>query len=191
MITMLICGFGRCGSSLAMQMLAAGGMPTTGLYPGFEDEAVMATMKARAAFYRANAGRAIKVLDPHLYPIPGGLEYRAVWLDREPREQAKSIVKWAGAMLGHGVHAPRGRAKAIERGLQRDRAKAIDQVKSVTRDILFLTFEQLVEGPASAAKALAVHAGVPMDEAAMAKVVRTRGTDCLGYLLESELLEDR
>lgn len=32
----LVCGFGRCGSSLVMQMLDVGGLPVVGSFPDYE-----------------------------------------------------------------------------------------------------------------------------------------------------------
>ena len=38
--TVFVCGHGRCGSSMVMQMLDAGGFPCFGEYPAYEPEEV-------------------------------------------------------------------------------------------------------------------------------------------------------
>ena len=61
----VVTGFGRCGSSLAMRMLCAGGMPvTTDNRDSFEDERVM-RLPGDTRWLRECEGRALKVLDPY------------------------------------------------------------------------------------------------------------------------------
>ena len=90
----LVVGLGRCGSSLTMQMLAAGGMPVHGKAPTYEVEEAMVGRMDRA-WLAAQRG-AIKVLEPKRMPSlvldhPGNA---IIWLDRDPDQQAKSQAKF-------------------------------------------------------------------------------------------------
>ena len=91
MIT-IVSGFGRCGSSLVMQMLEAGGMPCSGEYPAFEDEAgnlLLADMLS-LDYMQTLEGKAVKLLDPHRGKIPKGPEYHVLGCSRDYGEQARS-----------------------------------------------------------------------------------------------------
>ena len=190
MKTLLVCGLGRCGTSLIMQMLHAGGFPTTGEWPGFEDTTSTAEMSIRARFFRGNQGKAIKVLDPHLNQPPGGLEYRAIWLDRDPAAQARSVVKFAEAMSPGVVLANRAHARGMEASLRRDRTPAMLAVSRLTSEILFLNFETILARPLLVAQQIEAFNPALMDTRKMARQVRARHPDCLPYFLETILLAE-
>jgi len=84
----LVAGFGRCGSSLVMQMIHSVGGPTAGSYPMFE------TGNRNIC---VPDGFSVKILEPLVIGIPKG-EYRTVWMDRDATEQAKSEVKFLRSM---------------------------------------------------------------------------------------------
>src|SRR5271163_1780808 len=81
----VVTGFGRCGSSLVMQMLHAAGFPVTGEYPSFECE------EYHFGGVAPPAG-ASKILNLDCEAPPGG-PYRWIWLDRNPAQQVKSQAK--------------------------------------------------------------------------------------------------
>lgn len=88
-----VCGFGRCGSSMTMQMLAAGGLPpVSGSSPG-----ALELTDIRRAWHVRLPGRAVKLLEsiarPDLGIPPCRTGWRFVWLDRDPVQQAWSQVK--------------------------------------------------------------------------------------------------
>ena len=173
----IVAGFGRCGSSLVMQMLHAAGFPVTGEYPSFECE------EYNAGGMPPPAG-ASKVLNLEYNPPPGG-PYRWVWLDRSPAQQAKSQAKMLRE-LG-GVRVSRKFVRALACGYGPGRRASFEVMRRLGGPILVLSFEQLVLDPRGAAEQLAAftgcdHAGV------MAGVVRKRKPECLPDLLEVHLL---
>ena len=121
MSILLVCGFGHCGSSLVMQMLAAGGHPVTGTWPDFEGS--KAASASSAAEWRAMDGRAVKVLDLHERPLPRGLAGRAVWLDRDPTQQALSQAKFLRWTMG--IALDRHARRALAQSYRADRPAAI------------------------------------------------------------------
>lgn len=170
----VICGFGRCGSSLAMQMLAAGGMPVVGDWPDYESPSAMRLTRELAEVY---AGRAMKLLDPHVYPLPRGPRYRAVWLDRDPRQQALSQIKFLRGMAGVKFRA--GALKRMIRGFREDRPKALAGLRESGVEMLAtLSFEDLLADPLAAAVDLAAAAGQVLDVSAMADCVLPRDPTC-------------
>lgn len=191
----IVAGFGRCGSSLVMQMLAAGGMPTPySKYPSYEIDYAHTKVLMSAL-----QGGAIKVLDPHINRPPVGFEYRWIWLDRDPVQQAKSMAKfWKAAM----VDAPSGlppmseftgdQIAKLAEAFRRDRPRANGVMLKYTQcsGILKLRFEAILHDPVWAVHLLKGFCSGPMlDEVAMAAQVRPRGPECLPYLLELEQLE--
>lgn len=173
----IVAGFGRCGSSLVMQMLDAGGFPVTGEYPSFECEAYNAGGQPPPA-------GASKILDLHLNPPPGG-PYRWIWLDRNRNEQAKSQTKFLKLLCG--VRVSRAEVRTIAGSYQRDRTTCFAVMGRLGGEILLLTFEELVTNPASAAGRIGAFVG-GADHAKMVAVVRDRPPGCLPHLMEIELI---
>jgi hypothetical protein len=190
----IVAGFGRCGSSLVMQMLAAGGMPTP--YSSFPSyEIVDKTKILIPTLY----GGAVKVLDPHINRPPMGPEYRWIWLDRDPMEQARSMAKfWKAAMMDAPTGLPEmpefgpDQIDKLAQAFKRDRPRAYGVMLKYTQTsgILKLKFEAILHDPAWAAHLLKGFCpGSVLDENAMAAQVIPRGPECLPYMLELEQLQ--
>jgi len=185
----IVAGFGRCGSSLVMQMLAAGGMPTPySEYPSYETDFPHTRVAIHALF-----GGAIKVLDPHINRPPVGHEYHWIWLDRDQVQQAKSMAKFwrAAAPATLPEFGPDQIAKLAE-AFKRDRPRANGLMLKYTQPggILKLRFEAILANPAWAAYSLNKFCGGRLDEAKMAAAVRPRGPECLPYLMEFEQMAE-
>lgn len=171
---LIVSGFGRCGTSLVMQMLAAGGITPTGQWPAFEDPVVI---RLTPDWIAKNKGKALKVLDPHRFRIPAGPKYRVLWLDRDHKEQAKSLMKFLGATVGIGF-SPRDH-KELARAFKRDRPRALQALQSAgAKDVLTLRFEDILSGPQGAAEAIAAFVEMRLDVSAMARAVMPRGPEC-------------
>ena len=180
--TIVVSGLGRCGSSLVMQMLHAGGVPCVGSAPDFEDE--RAGVPISFATMEGWAGMAVKVLDPHRMGLPG--DVRVIWLDRDTREQARSQIKFLGVMLG--LAGGRAQTRSFERLLVQERPQAMRVIGN--RPLCVMTFEQLLANPSGSAAQLAAfvgHAGFNTDAAA--KCVLPRSAKChAGMDVEASLL---
>ena len=187
----VVAGFGRCGSSLVMQMLAAGGMPTPySSYPSYE--ITKGTPMVMGELY----GGAVKILDPHVNRPPRGPDYRFIWLDRDPVQQSKSMAKfWKAAMVDAPSNLPpfpeftEEQIVKLADAFRRDRPRANAVMREYTQKILKMRFEAILHDPAWAAHLLKGFCG-PLDEKAMAAAVQPRGPECLPYMLELEQLEE-
>lgn len=183
----LICGFGRCGSSLVMQMLEAGGMPVTGAYPAFEHPE---TLNRGGAWLQQQVGKAVKVLDPQRGGLPHGPKYRVIWLDRERTEQGRSQAKFVRLMMG----LPGGRqtARAFAQSYVHDRPKAHAVFKAAGAPVLCLTFEGLLRSPYEAADLIAEFINPDLNAQAMARVVLPRPLACMPDMaIEARLMASR
>lgn len=182
----LVSGFPRCGSSLVMQMLHAGGVCTTGVWPAFEDTRFVVPGLS-AEYWRAQAGgRAVKLLDPHRHPPPKGLNIHAVWLSRDPKEQAKSQVKFGATMLG--LPSGRRELRAFKADNAANQSAALSVLKARCGIVLRMRFEEILANPFVAATSLAVLVDGVVDANAMARVVRTRSPECLTGMLEISMI---
>lgn len=172
--TVGVCGFGRCGSSMAMAMLDAGGLPPVkGSQPvSYEvpDHTVMRALSAGQL-----AGRAVKLLDDALYALPPAAhEWRFVWLDRDPVQQARSALKLMHAVVGF---MPTAQAEALmAESYRSDRPEVLGLLRRIG-PVTVLRYERVLANPAKAAKRLrAVFPGI--DVAAAATVVHDRDGTC-------------
>lgn len=189
--TVIVAGLGRCGTSMVMQMLAAGGIATVGTFPDFED---MDTDRQRslnpAAWLARCEGRAVKVLDPQRVPPPAGQLYRTIWLTRDPEQQGRSQIKLIDANPSRAMR--RAMAQSIRRDEPRAR-RALAAADLSGRAMLQLTFEGILGDPFAAARAIVEHIGAEwFEEGAawrMATAVMPRGPHCLPFMLETHLLQ--
>lgn len=188
MPVIIVAGLGRCGTSLVMQMLAAACVPTIGDYPGFEDDINMRLpdLDAQREFYARAPGHAVKLIDPHLHAPPVGLDYRCIFLTRNTTQQARSILKMAGAPNDRRAR------RAMETGVRRDTTRARAAIERIgSGRFLQLGFEEIIHDPAMAASRIALWTGVPLRAGAheaMTACVRRRPAACLPYLMELEMI---
>lgn len=170
-----VCGFGRCGTTMTMAMLEAGGVPPVAgstergyELPGGSDAWVDLPPEAFD-------GRAVKLLDAivwHLMP-KASVDWRIIWCDRDPREQGKSMRK---LLALQGIDAD---ARELAAGYRRDRFDALDNL-SYYGPVLTLDYERTLRAPAKAADAIRQHLrpDIPMDTAPAAAAVHRRRPYC-------------
>lgn len=97
----VVSGPPRSGTSLVMQMLAAGGMPLlsdglrlpdAGNPHGYHELDAVKRLHREPAFLDDAPGRAVKVVHPLVRHLPAGRDfgYRVLWLERDLLEVARS-----------------------------------------------------------------------------------------------------
>ena len=196
-LTVLVAGLGRCGTTLVMRMLAAGGAPVVGEAPDFE-RFTIAEMADPALTEAHVRGRAVKALEPHRlgnrHPLLTVRPRHAILLSRDPVEQAKSQINFVrtlaeDAMRTPGLlysHRPDNRVlrRAITAAIVRDQARAGTMLRTGNVPVTPLRFEMIVTDPAAAADRLAfqLRPWWRLDAAAMAAVVRRRDPAWSGSL---------
>jgi hypothetical protein len=179
-----VCGFGRCGSTMLMAMLDAGGIYPAGDVDSrsyeLTDAKQMPNLPADVL-----AGRSIKLLDAVLYGlVPRTDGWRFIWLDRQPHQQAKSQVKF---FRGAGHKVPARTVKTFEASYERDRPRALARLVELGR-VHIVSYEAVLADPLVAAHALATFLApdLRLDAAAAATVVHARGARCVdGLTFES------
>jgi hypothetical protein len=176
--TVGVCGFGRCGSTMAMAVLAAGGVPTVAGADERSHEMPLDLVQALPP--AALEGHAVKLLDAVLHPadtpLPTLAAWRFMWLDRDPHQQARSQVK---LLRGIGVRVPTSAVDAIERSYVPDRPRALAALGALG-PVHVDSYERALDDPAGFAARLAefLHPDLPFDPAATAGVVHHRRARC-------------
>ena len=169
-----VCGSGRCGSSLVMQMLQAGGYPCLGEFPAFEPDEVGFPRSMSDLFAKCST-MAAKILDPHRTPDWPKIPVSVIWLDRNRDEQAKSMLKMA-RYFGETFTVKR---RALAASLREDRKKAFALfAENDNAHVLELSFERILMMPATASETIATFLDADLDLAAMERAVIKRAPAC-------------
>lgn len=183
----LVCGFGRCGSSLVMQMLDAGGVPTIGEYPAFEDDRT--GLDRDPQWIAAQCGKALKLLDPH-YPdgrlIPGN--YKIIWLDRDHKQQARSQAKFARLLMGLPID--RAWVRALAGSYQKDLPVAL-KILQDRGPVLRVRFEDILNDTFNAACRISKHLGIGDVPNMVSQVRRRSPENANGMDMELALIAER
>jgi hypothetical protein len=179
-----VVGFGRCGSTMLMRMLRAGGIPfapgahpASGEHPG-TPEALIASVRP---------GAVAKLLNPFYLDMPlpaAAADWVFLWLDRDPIQQARSWAKVCG-LFGMDRPSP---MKQYEVRMQwaADREAIMAELPGRVHTF---RYEQFIERPLMAA--LAVSDALPeynLDVFAMAAVVHDRKPECRPDLSSEDAL---
>ena len=187
----VVAGLGRCGSSLLMQMLSAGGVPCLGSYPDFEDERTVPETFS-APWFDGLRGCAVKILEAHRLPIMKMPGHIVIWLYRDEIEQAKSALKFL-ASTGMRVDNGRRAVRAFAAGIRRDSSIASARLGLLhDNPTLAISFATIVEHPTDVASKISrwlARFGFSTDPDAMAGQVVPRPATCLPYMLETYLVE--
>lgn len=171
--TIGVTGFGRCGSSMVMAMLDAGGVPP--IVGSAERSYELSDLGGLWAMAEEHLrGRAVKLLDSvTYYGVPPVDEWRFVWIDRNYRQQAKSMVKFAEMV---GLPRYEGDEDALAASYAADRPTTLNLYRAAGK-VLVLKYEAVLADPLKAARAL--HCLVPhLDVDAAAAVVHRRSPEC-------------
>lgn len=157
---------------MAMTMLVAGGMlPGNAAEPPYEGEPA-------ALVGRDLSGTCVKLLHGgRMGEIPAGPTpvWRFVWLDRNPVEQGKSMVKFLTAMAG--ITPRPGAAIGLARTFEQDRPSVLGALRRVG-PVLILDYERVLAQPRKAARLLRRWVWPALDVEAAAAVVHQRDGLC-------------
>jgi hypothetical protein len=181
---LLVCGNGRCGTSLVMQMLEAAEVPTHGRFPAYETDRV--GVGRNPVWISQQKGMAMKVLNPSfdkLHPA----KYRIIWLHRDPEQQTISTAKFAHILMGVPPLSPDHR-KRLKRSFERDAKLSLKMLRR-HGEVLEVHFEDLITNPLVEAERIGEFVGSTR-YGPMAMQVRPRGTDARPDIdLETKLIK--
>ena len=170
----VVSGLPRSGTSLAMQMLHAGGIPavTDGLRTQdddnprgyFEFERVK-QLRTDKAWLDDAAGKAVKVIHLLLMELPDDRPYRVVFMQRDLRE----VVKSQSTMLARSGRAGGGLPPERLMAVYEQQLKTVDAWLAARPGfgVLRVPYAELVRDPGGWVPRIADFLGQPLDRAAM------------------------
>jgi len=172
MIT-IVSGLPRSGTSLMMQMLAAGGMAAlsdgerkadTDNPKGYlEWERVKQLPKDPGLIAEAE-GKVVKVISQLILSLPGDHEYRIVFMQRPLPEVLKSQEEM---LKRRGSYEPGGNSSALEQAFQRHLIEVNKWLEKANTKILRVHYHRALREPETVAEEVARFLEVPLDIKAM------------------------
>jgi hypothetical protein len=174
----VVSGLPRSGTSLVMQMLAAGGLPivTDGARSpdednprGYlEDQRVKDLGRSDARWLAEARGKAVKVVSHLLKELPRGHNYQVILVLRDIREVLTSQAR----MLERRGEPSGPDNSQMRELLEGDLWRARYLLSRLPQfDVLELSYADVIEQPERHARRVAGFLGMPLDVAAMAAVV--------------------
>lgn len=188
---LFVAGLGRCGTTLMMTMLDAGGFPVSGPRPSYEIPNRWRAGRPDITWLNLQGGKAVKWIDPtRNSSLLSKLNIPSVvlLLERDAREQARSQIK----LISEEVKIYGRRAeKAMERSIRHD--SPIVRARLRTRAIVYpMRFEDILKHPKRTADLLQrlidVQFGQPFDAERAAAVVISRHPSCAPDLSMERLI---
>jgi tetratricopeptide (TPR) repeat protein len=176
----VVTGLPRSGTSMLMQMLAAGGMPILAdeLRAADEDnprgyfefEAVRNLLKDSNCLREAR-GKAVKIVAPLVSALPPGLPCRVILIERDPGE----VIDSQERMLARRNHAPAA-VPERRRMLMEEFARTVARVKAMlarrpVTQLLVIGHRDAISDPAGTAARMNRFLGARLDAEKMAVVV--------------------
>lgn len=186
--TIIVSGLGRCGTSLVMSMLDRAGVPTVGVSPDFEDVRHNALLESHPDEWMAQArGKAVKLLDPHHFPLPDLSGVAVLFLMRDPKQQAKSQVKLMGSAFSLIARQDNRQAvRALAASNRRDTPVALARLREAGASIsAIISFSALINSPVLHTQNICRSLELGTHAEAMAARVDRRTPNCLPYLREA------
>lgn len=182
---LIVSGLGRCGTSMVMQLLDAGGIRCAGRAPAYEPERA-SPESFDPDFIASCAGGAVKLLDPYRVPVIQAPAL-VIWCRRDFMEQAKSQIKFVRLIFQIDVRS--SAKEKMRKKLIEDHDKAWKWLSKMPERLAFMQvlFEDLIRDPVVAARAIGDFIrphGFSLDDQAAATAVIPRTVRCLPGLLE-------
>ena len=183
-----VTGSTRCGTTLMMKMLAAGGCPVYADNPTSMETTKTLRLPRDTSWLTDCPGKAVKFLEPLHCSPPATYRYRAILMLRDYTEQAKSQRKFMHVLQRASI--PAAAIPKLARSIRQDIPKMRDLWQARGR-LFQVHFEDVLRNPTLVADTIASYLEdlVTLDVERMAAVVIPRSPACYPGLLELEQLE--
>ncbi len=174
----IVSGLPRSGTSLVMQMLSAGGLPTLTDHlrapdsdnpRGYFEFERVKQIKADKTWLDGAAGKAVKIIHLLLTDLPDDREYRVIMLRRDLSEVVRSQARMLERLGRQGASMSDERLMAIYASQMRTVAAWLKARPNFA--VCELEYAGIVADPQAAASTLAEFLRLPIDLSAMAAAV--------------------
>ncbi|MCS7316257.1 MAG: hypothetical protein RMI94_12745 [Bryobacterales bacterium] len=170
----VVSGLPRSGTSLLMQMLAAGGMPVltdqvrapdTDNPRGYFEWEPAKLLPRQPQLIREAEGKAVKIVSSLLWALPPGHDYRVLFMERPLIEVAASQV----AMIRRRGACPSLEGRALIAALDAHRRQALAHLKERGFACCVVRYHDVLAAPGQEAVRIAQFLGLELDCEAMAR----------------------
>jgi len=172
----IVSGLPRSGTSLMMQMLDNGGVPVVTDHirtadqdnpRGYYEYERVKKIKEDVSWLPEARGKAFKMVSQLLYELPSSERYRIIFMERDLDEMLSSQDK----MLAR-LNKPSAPRAAIERAFREHlRRVRVWLAGQPNIEVLFVSYNDLVERPEGEAERVSVFLGGKADAGSMSKTV--------------------
>jgi hypothetical protein len=172
----VVSGLPRSGTSMMMQMLAAGGLevltddvhqPDDDNPLGYFEYEPVNRLQEDASWMSQVRGKAVKVVSPLLPELPPGLSYKVLFMRRATQEVLISQAKLAKGRLPNEDRLPAVMARHLA-----EMGSWIEQAAHV--DSMYIEYGDAVHDPMGTAKKVVKFLDMPLDIAGMVAAVVPR-----------------
>jgi len=174
----IVSGLPRSGTSLAMQMLATGGLPVLSdgvCQPdsdnprGYYEWETIKQLPREPSLIAQATGQAVKVISSLLLALPQGHKYRLIFMLR-PLEEV--LASQAVMLRNRGTEGSKLAPAAMRIALEAHLAQVNAWLQSrADLAVLKVSFRDLIADPRGQAKSMARFVGLPLNTDAMARQV--------------------
>ncbi|WP_138469365.1 alkaline phosphatase family protein [Poseidonocella sp. HB161398] len=173
----VVSGLPRSGTSMAMQMLAAGGLAAmtdaaraadANNPKGYLEHDRVRRLASENDWLDEARGKALKVVAPLIPALPQHCDYRVIMMRRDTGEILDSQARMLGRLERAGGALDRA---ALQAELERQIEMALRLLRGHKVPVLELSHAAVIADPVAAAAAMARHLGLDLDPRAMAATV--------------------
>lgn len=187
-----VVGLARCGTSLLMRMLHKAGLEYVADNElSYEDDRA-AIGRQDFSWLKECGGKCVKLLEPQILPLPRDLDYRFLWCERNPVEQARSQLKILKHWAGFHIENYREELHRTASGIRSDN-EAVPEALLKTHHgsrLMRVAFEKLLESPELTLALISRFLEQPLNATACIEVKR-RDARCYPGFLEDQLEKER
>ena len=173
----IVSGLPRAGTSLVMQLLAAGGLPvlTDDFRPadtdnpnGYFEYTPVKRLKENQAWLAAAQGNAVKIVSPLLEYLPDTDSYKVLFVQRP----LDAIIASQNAMLSHRNEIPEATNDAMRQAYEKHLAHIQSWLaQQAHMDTLYLSYPDLLQDPEPQLKRMAEYLHRDLDLPSMSAVI--------------------
>lgn len=174
----IVSGLPRSGTSMMMKMLEAGGLKILtdnirsadddNLQGYYEFERVKQMKDGDTGWVAEAHGKVVKVISALLEHLPGGIQYRIIFMEREMMEILASQRKMLERRGKPGSAAEDGKFAELY-GRHLEKVKGWLAAQSNMR-VLYIRYNEMLANPSEYAAKVAEFLDVPLDERSMSEV---------------------
>lgn len=150
-----VAGFGRCGSTMMMKMLHAGGYPPS--YPYYQESYEPTNFSKPTTKMAPKKGKTTKLLDlPLRHPLQNFKHWLFIIMWRNPTHQAESTIRFLSEAREQQPSLFKD-IETIKQSYKTDKPRLLKALQNAGGQIIELNYEDVITEPQKTVQTLAAH----------------------------------